>query len=164
MRALSANQKRLTRAPPPIDHSVMHSGRDQTARLKGFARIMRHEPTDAEQKLWSIVCNGQLGGFKFRRQVPVVGYILDFYCVAARLVVELDGGQHTEPRKAKYDHKRTARLNELGIQVMRFSDVEMLKYPNAAAQTIYNRLQELARPSPQPSPGVPGEGAKTETS
>jgi very-short-patch-repair endonuclease len=160
----AATRKRLTRTEAANDHFQMHSGRDHTPRLKGFARVMRHESTDAERKLWSIVRNGRLGGFKFRRQVPVGGYILDFYCVEGRLAVELDGGQHYEPGQARYDQRRTARLTELRIQVTRFSDVEMLKDSDAVAGTIFNRLQELARPSPQPSPGVPGEGAKTEAS
>ncbi len=123
---------------------------------------MRHESTDAERKLWSTIRNGRLGGFKFRRQVPVAGYILDFYCIEPRLVVELDGGQHNEPAQARYDQRRTARLTELGIQVMRFTDLEMLKDSGTVAETIFNRLQGLARPSPQPSPGVPGEGANAE--
>src|SRR2546421_1623438 len=117
----------------------MHSGRDRTPRLKGFARIMRHESTDAERKLWSTIRNGRLGGFKFRRQVPVAGYVLDFYCIEARLTVELDGGQHNEPKAKAYDGLRTQRLSDLNIGVIRFSDYEMLKDSETVAETIYNR-------------------------
>jgi len=118
---------------------------------------MRHEPTDAECKLWSILRSRRLAGFKFRRQVPIAGYIVDFYCVRERVVIELDGGQHLENHAIQYDEKRTQKLNALGIRVLRFSDYDMLKDPDAVADSIYNSLVD-ARPSPQPSPRVPGEG------
>lgn len=139
----------------------MHSGRDPTRRLQGFARLMRHKPTDAERKLWSLVRNGQLPGHKFRRQVPVAGYVLDFYCVAERLVVELDGGQHNDPGQRAYDQQRSRALHDLGITVLRFWDHEILKHPDAVARTILRHLEASNRPSPLPSPGVPAEGAKT---
>lgn len=61
------------------------------------ARTMRHVPTDAERKLWSILRRRQIGGWYFRRQHPIPPYIADFACVEARLVVEADGGQHADP-------------------------------------------------------------------
>jgi very-short-patch-repair endonuclease len=134
----------------------MSGNRDSDARLKGFARQMRSKATDAEKKLWSILRDRRLSGFKFRRQVPVAGYILDFYCIKAGLVVEADGGQHSLPEQLEYDHIRTSALESLGIQVLRFWDCDVLKDPDAVKRTIYRALTE--RPSPQPSPGVPGEG------
>jgi adenine-specific DNA-methyltransferase len=124
---------------------------------------MRHEPTDAERKIWSLLRNGRLAGFKFRRQVPVAGYVLDFYCIAGRLVVELDGGQHNTPQQAAYDQRRTQALQALGITVLRFWDHDVLKHADAVARTIYSHLEASERPSPHPSPGVPGEGARTST-
>jgi very-short-patch-repair endonuclease len=71
------------------------------------ARKMRHEQTDAEKRLWWILRDRRLGEFKFRRQVPVGPYILDFYCHEGKLAVEADGGQHSEPQTASYDARRT---------------------------------------------------------
>ena len=68
---------------------------------------MRRQPTDGEKKLWSIVRRDKLAGFRFRRQVPIDGYIADFCCVPAGIVVEADGGQHYEPDHQKYDQQRT---------------------------------------------------------
>ncbi|MGE5611598.1 MAG: endonuclease domain-containing protein [Bacillota bacterium] len=118
----------------------MLGGRDHDRRLLGFARRMRREGTDAEGKLWAILRDRRLVGYKFRRQVPVAGYIVDFYCVKAGLVIELDGGQHSEATHRAYDAERTRRLKELGIEVMRFWDHEVLKDPEAVAEMIYRKL------------------------
>ncbi|HUB25109.1 MAG TPA: endonuclease domain-containing protein, partial [Tepidisphaeraceae bacterium] len=88
---------------------------------------MRTTQTDAETRMWSLLRSRQLSGFKFRRQHPVEGYILDFYCVRLRVAVELDGGQHGDPDPKAYDERRTRRLNELGIRVLRFWDNDVLK-------------------------------------
>jgi very-short-patch-repair endonuclease len=136
---------------------AMHLRRDRDARLTKFSRAMRAEPTDAERKLWSILRLKALSGYRFRRQRAVAGYILDFYCPAKRLAVELDGGQHGDARQAKYDETRSLRLNELGVRVLRFWDDEVLKHPEAVAEEI-QRVLERTSPPPQPSPGVPGEG------
>jgi very-short-patch-repair endonuclease len=103
--------------------------------------------------------------FQIPPPAPMAGYILDFYCVTAKLAVELDGGQHSDPAAKEYDHKRTQTLCECGVEVLRFPDDELLKYSDAVAEAIYDRL--ISRmPSPAqspaatalPSPGVPGEG------
>jgi very-short-patch-repair endonuclease len=135
----------------------MRLRRDADERLTEFARAMRAGPTDAERKLWSILRFKALGGYRFRRQRPVAGYILDFYCPAKRLAVELDGGQHADARQARYDQIRSARLNELGVRVIRFWDDEVLKHPEAVAEEILRELERVS-PPPRPSPGVPGEG------
>jgi very-short-patch-repair endonuclease len=131
--------------------------RDHDRRLLHFAKDMRRESTDAEKRLWRLLRDRRLAGFKFRRQVPVAGYILDFYCMKAGVVVEADGGQHLDPAQQRYDGERTQSLERLGIRVLRFPDDEILKYSDAVADAIYAALLE-ARPSPLPSPGVPGEG------
>jgi very-short-patch-repair endonuclease len=139
----------------------MRPRRDSNSRLRGFARQMRRASTDAERRLWSILRGRQLSGFKFRRQHPMEGYILDFYCVAASLAIEADGGQHLDPHAVQYDQQRTAKLRAVGIEVLRFADDELLKHADIVAQTIYEEL-ERRRPSPQPSPGVPGEGERSD--
>jgi adenine-specific DNA-methyltransferase len=118
---------------------------------------MRHEPTDAERKLWFILRDRKLGGFKFRRQHPIGGYIVDFYCEEARVGVEADGGQHYDPEGKTYDERRSHVLADRGVKILRFSDYDVLKFPDAVARTILHRLEE---PSPYPSPGVPGEGIR----
>ena len=121
---------------------------------------MRRQPTDAERKLWAVLRLKNLCGYRFRRQRPVAGYILDFYGPSRRLAVELDGGQHAEDRPAEQDRIRTARLRELGVRVVRFWDDEVLRYPEAVAEPILRHL-EAPSPPPQPSPGVPGEGVSS---
>ena len=115
--------------------------RDGDALLRRYARDMRREPTDAERALWRLLRNRQLGGFKFRRQVPVHGYVLDFFCEAASLAVELDGDQHGEDAAVQYDHQRAARLAELRIRVMRFPNHEVIRDPHAVAATILRLLR-----------------------
>jgi very-short-patch-repair endonuclease len=136
----------------------MRIRRDNNRRLIGFARQMRKSATDSEAKLWSILRGSTLNGHKFRRQYPIGGYIVDFYCVRRRLAVELDGGQHFDPDAIDYDRKRSARLNQLGVRVVRYSDYDLLKDPNIVAEEILRLLEE--EPSPLPSPGVPGEGER----
>jgi very-short-patch-repair endonuclease len=75
--------------------------------LKDRARAMRHEPTVAERKLWDRLKGGRLGGMKFRRQVPLGGYIADFACFYPKIIVECDGGQHAD---SAYDATRDAWL------------------------------------------------------
>ena len=90
-----------------------------------------------------------MAGFKFRRQYPIAGYILDFYCVKARLAIELDGGQHQEVATAASDVERTQTLQSAGVQVLRFWDDDVLKDPDIVADTIWGRLSNTeTEPSP----------------
>ncbi|MCC7355220.1 MAG: DUF559 domain-containing protein [Anaerolineae bacterium] len=84
------------------------------------ARELRRPQTPAESRLWARLRNGQLGGFKFRRQHPLGRFIVDFCCVACRLVVEIDGDSHSE--QVAYDAARTERIRENGYRVIRFSN------------------------------------------
>jgi very-short-patch-repair endonuclease len=65
-----------------------------------LARRFRQEATEAERRLWGILRNKQFAGLRFRRQQPIGPFVVDFYCSAARLIVELDGGQHADPARA----------------------------------------------------------------
>ena len=107
---------------------------------------MRKAPTDAEKKLWSLLRRGKLDGHHFRRQVPIEGYIVDFCCVSAGLGVEADGGQHADEAARKYDQQRSDALLLKGIRIIRFSDYEILKHPEAVQATIYRELTR--RPPP----------------
>jgi very-short-patch-repair endonuclease len=136
---------------------LMHLPRDPKPRLTKYARAMHSEPPDAEKKLWQILRFKNLGGYRFRRQRPVAGYILDYYCPAKRLAVELDGGQHAEDHQAQYDQNRTKRLNQLGVRVLRFWDDEVLKHPDDVASEIL-RCLETEDPHPNPPPEYQGRG------
>jgi very-short-patch-repair endonuclease len=120
---------------------AMHIPRDADRRLTGFARAMRKEPTDAEKKLWRILRMKNLEGYRFRRQRPVAGYILDFYCPTKRLAVELDGGQHADDHQADYDRCRTKRLTQMGVCILRFWDDQILKHPDVVAEEILRHLE-----------------------
>ncbi len=82
----------------------------------------------------------QVAGAKFRRQHPAGPFILDFYCPQFRLAVELDGSQHYEAARAAHDRRGTAYLEELGIRVVRFTDVEMLTRAEAVVEAMLTSL------------------------
>ena len=117
--------------------------------MKSLARVLRRQATDAEHLLWKHLRGRRLAGYKFRRQVVIEPYIVDFVCLEAKLIVEADGGQHME--QIKYDAKRTDILQSMGYEVMRFWDHEILQDINTVLEQIRYRLIEA--PSPQPSPG-----------
>jgi len=110
----------------------------------GFARRLRCAPTDAERVLWYRLRNRALIGAKFRRQHPIGPYVVDFVCVEARLVVELDGGQHAG---CADDARRSALLRSLGYRVLRFWNHEVFEEREAVLEAIVAFLQAT---SPQP--------------
>ncbi len=128
-------------------------------RTQGAAKTLRREMTDAEQALWFRMRGGRLDGWKFRRQHPIPPYIVDFCCMEAKLVVELDGSQHD----ADVDAARTAALERQGLQVLRFWDNQVLADIDEVLGEILLTLRDrtLTRPSGAPSPG--GRGKRQET-
>jgi very-short-patch-repair endonuclease len=106
------------------------------------ARRLRAESTDAERKLWSALAGRAAGGAKFRRQVPIDRYFADFACVKARLVVELDGGQHAD--QEDYDARRSETLAACGWRVIRFWNSDVMENLDGVVETI---LAELALPA-----------------
>jgi very-short-patch-repair endonuclease len=107
------------------------------------ARSLRRGGTDAEKLLWSHLRNRQVEGAKFRRQVPVGRYIADFLCVDAMLIVEADGGQHSE----EADTLRTAALEAAGYKVIRFWNNDILSNTQGVLESV--REEVLAR-TPHP--------------
>jgi very-short-patch-repair endonuclease len=105
-------------------------------RQRNQARAMRGAPTEAEQRLWRLLRDRRLSGLKFRRQVPVGPYVVDFLCVAARLIVEADGSQHGDSRR---DDLRDAFLAQEGWAVLRFWNHEILRNCNGVLETILAR-------------------------
>jgi very-short-patch-repair endonuclease len=122
------------------------------------ARAMRHDPAPAEKKLWRLLRDRQLNGFKFRRQHRIAGYIADFYCHEAALVVELDGASHGD--RVAYDERRTKRIERRGHHVIRFVNDDVFWHTDAVLQAIYDeclrlsgRVEEIeAGPHPGPLP------------
>jgi very-short-patch-repair endonuclease len=124
------------------------------------ARTLRTASTDAELKLWHHLRNRQLAGHKFRRQHPVGGHVADFACIEAKLVIEVDGGQHFEDACARKDADRTRALNAAGFAVLRFDNRQVLAETQAVLQAIVKRLQEH-HPHPHPLPHA-GEGVNSQ--
>jgi len=117
------------------------------------ARTLRINQTEAEARLWSRLRNRSLDGFKFRRQIAVDPFIVDFLCSEAMLIVELDGGQHAE--QADADARRTTYLEERGYRVLRFWNNDVLSNTDGVLEIVLKELHSR-RPSPNPLPE--GEG------
>jgi very-short-patch-repair endonuclease len=107
------------------------------------ARRLRRDWTKAEARLWLSLRNRRLDGFKFRRQVPIDRYFADFACLEARLLIELDGGQHADA--VDYDAARTAVLEHAGFHVLRFWNHHVLTELDGVLQEISAALRS-ARP------------------
>jgi very-short-patch-repair endonuclease len=122
---------------------------------KQRSRTLRKEMTIAERLLWKALRNKQLNQYKFRRQHPYGKYILDFVCLEAKLVIEVDGGQHQE--NTMYDQNRSMWLERQGFKVLRFWNNEVLNNLDAVMQVIWHELHLDIQPPSQPSP-CQGEG------
>jgi adenine-specific DNA-methyltransferase len=121
-----------------------------------FARGLRWRQTDAERRLWARLRDRGLLGAKFTRRMPIGPYVVDFCCREMKLIVGLDGGQHSA--RVGYDAGRAAFLQELGYRVLRFWDNDTLANTDGVLQRIAEALSATAaRPSPRPSPQR-GEG------
>jgi very-short-patch-repair endonuclease len=110
-------------------------------KLKGLARELRTRMTDAELVLWGKIRKKELKGFQFYRQKNIGNYIVDFYCPAAQLVIELDGGQHYSEVGMEKDKIRENYLASLGFTVLRFSDRDVLKNMDGVLQRIWEHLE-----------------------
>jgi very-short-patch-repair endonuclease len=118
------------------------------------ARHLRSNATEAEKKLWLSLRHYKKRGLHFRRQVPIDGMIVDFACYAARLVIEVDGGQHNEETNAAADRERDLRLSRNRFQVLRFWNNDVLQNIEGVVSAID---AALAAPPPQ-TPPRKGEG------
>ena len=127
--------------------------------LTDVAKRLRHGMTDAERVLWREVRAHRFAGFKFKRQEPLGLYVVDFVCYEAKLIIELDGGQHANQQEA--DAERTRWLESRGFRVVRFWNNDVLANTAGVMQEIEKEL-----PSPHPSNGVlrasPGYPARGE--
>jgi adenine-specific DNA methylase/very-short-patch-repair endonuclease len=129
-------------------------------RMVEVARQLRKQQTPSEGILWEALRGGKLEGRKFRRQQPIGAFVVDFFCAAERLVVEVDGGVHTDPKQQLLDHQRQSLLESLGLRFVRL-----------AATTVENNLKDCLNqiqsafhtPLSPSGRGVGGEGATPNT-
>lgn len=107
-----------------------------------FAKKLRRDMTEAEKLFWRKVRNRSLSGHKFRRQVPIGAYIVDFLCLEEKVVVEIDGGQHNENKK---DEERDVLLSQLGYCVIRFWNNDVLNNLEGVLSTLTLTLSQRER-------------------
>ncbi len=108
-----------------------------------YARRLRREQTDAEARLWFHLRGCQINGAKFRRQQPLGPFVADFCCMEVGLVIEVDGGQHSERELA--DARRTQLIEEQGFWVLRFWNNEVLEQTEAVVEQIRMAIEECRK-------------------
>ena len=111
------------------------------------AKALRTHQTDAENRLWYQLRAHRFMGLKFKRQKPVGRYIVDFMCAKQKLIIEIDGGQHTE--QLEYDQQRDAWLRSQGYTVLRFWNNDVMQHLEGVLEQIHNTLS----PTPSPASG-----------
>jgi very-short-patch-repair endonuclease len=119
-----------------------------------FVKYLRANMTRAEWKLWYHLRRKAIGGLRFRRQYPIGDYIADFVCLPARLIIEVDGGQHAE--REREDAQRPAWLEGQGFRVIRFWNNEVMETMEHVIETI----QREVRLRPPPAPSREGRGKR----
>jgi very-short-patch-repair endonuclease len=108
--------------------------------LTSLSRKLRREATDSENKLWHHLRGGRMLGAKFRRQHEFGRYILDFFCAEAEFAIEIDGSQHLTANAAKRDSARDAFLHAREVDVLRYTDREVLLETNVVLEAISREL------------------------
>jgi very-short-patch-repair endonuclease len=116
-----------------------------SSNIVDLCREQRKSPTEAELVLWKHLRNRNLGGYKFRRQHPIGGYILDFYCAEAKIGIELDGAVHQDLEQIKYDLQRSTALSELGVEVIRFWNSEVTGNCDNVLNQILKKIEKKTK-------------------
>jgi very-short-patch-repair endonuclease len=112
-------------------------------RLTPFARSLRSNATNAERRLWQGLRRKQVAGFRFRGQVVLDGFIADFACFDARLVIEVDGATHSTDEEIGSDIARSTALAASGFEILRFTNVDIYRNLDGVLETIWAKLTEL---------------------
>jgi very-short-patch-repair endonuclease len=107
-----------------------------SAGLRAVARELRSKQTPAEQRMWRLLRDRRLRSLKIRRQFPIGSFVADFCCFELKLVVELDGEVHAEPRQVAHDENRDIYLRSQGYMVLRFVNQRVFKDPAGVLQEI----------------------------
>lgn len=124
--------------------------RDHTEEALKRARALRGEMTVPEQRLWAVLNDRSITGYKWRRQHPKGVYILDFFCHQIGLVIEVDGDSHAG--QEEYDANRTAWLKEQGLKVIRFTNDDVMRNLAGVMEVVCRACEERS-----PHPGFPPE-------
>ena len=122
------------------------------------ARLLRKKATEPERILWRHLRNRNFAGYKFRRQHPFDGYVLDFYCPSAKLAMELDGGGHNYRAGQIRDRTRSQFLARHGVVVLRFWDQQVRQELDSVLRPIWFTLEERQKNNPSPSSSPFGKG------
>jgi very-short-patch-repair endonuclease len=130
-------------SPPPLWGRVRVGGRTIPNRLTTLAKTLRRNATSAERRLWQGLRREQVAGFRFRRQVILGGFIADFVCLEARLVIEVDGATHGMDDEIARDTARSAVLAAQGYDVLRFTNDDVFHNLDGVIETIHLRLIAL---------------------
>jgi very-short-patch-repair endonuclease len=110
-------------------------------KLTQLARKNRNNPSPAEKKIWyEVLCRKQFEGYKFTRQKPLGGYIVDFYCSKLQLVIEIDVDSHAE--NAEYDEVRTNILKQYGLKILRYTNRDVMNN----IEGVYRDLMQIVNP------------------
>jgi very-short-patch-repair endonuclease len=109
-------------------------------KLKKYSRELRKDMTDAERLLWSNLRRKQLKGFQFYRQRIIGSYIVDFYCPKAKLIIEVDGGQHYTSEGEGKDKIRDKYMNRLGFAILRVTDRDIFENLDGVIERIWEML------------------------
>jgi very-short-patch-repair endonuclease len=124
-------------------------------KLKKIARELRNNSTLSEVLLWNEIKKKSLG-YEFHRQVPINEFIVDFYCPELLLVIEIDGSTHDY--NFENDNLRQTKLEELGIKIVRYSDIEVKKSMNEVLRSLENRISEIELTAEKHPPYPPSKG------
>ena len=108
-------------------------------------RLLRNNATNAEEILWQRLKGKQIEGHKFRRQVSITEYVVDFYCAKLKLAVEVDGVTHSSKDEIEYDNDRQARIEALGIVFLRFRNEEIFNNLEKVVSEIVDKVKELSK-------------------
>lgn len=140
-------------------HDLLKATRFYSGETLSRAKELRQNQTDAESFVWYYLKNKQLDGYKFRRQHPIDKYIVDFICLEAKLIIELDGGQHGEKDKVEYDANRTKFLEEAGYKVLRFWNNEAFDNISGILDFVWNELKNCSQSQDFTLPQGEGENS-----
>jgi very-short-patch-repair endonuclease len=127
----------------------------RSSRLKTHAREMRRNPTRAEGRMWCWLRNRRFSGVKFRRQVPIGRYIVDFYCPQLKVAIELDGTHHRVAGMDEYDDRRTRDLRRRGIYVLRIPNELLIRDSLMVSEMISAVITGRAESQPPHPPSAP---------
>jgi very-short-patch-repair endonuclease len=120
--------------------------------LQTKQKMLRHDMTEPEKRVWSALRGNRVMGLKFRRQVPIGPYVVDFFCLALGLVIEIDGDDHAT--KQAYDQRRTDFLEQQSYHVMRFGNHDVMKNMDGVVSSIVAWAHAHGSSSPHPPDAV----------